>query len=310
MISEEGFYMTDTIIIGAGPAGISCALECVENRVETLVLERHSRIGGQLPAIPSPITNFSGGTYSNGSAFRNALEKTARKVLNGVVRTAVDVRKVDLAGKTIETDRGLLEGRTIVIATGYRVRELPLDLPDEHQSAILYKSSVHEEELRGRSVAIVGGGDSALLTALDLADSCREIHLLVRGDRFRARPDVLEKVMQSDRISVYLKTAIVGTQGDGRLESIELTGPTGRFEIDCDKVIVKIGYSPNTELFRGQLDMDDTGHIKIDSYGETTADGVFAAGDIVHNGYDRIAFANGSGVVAAKGVRRALGHPV
>lgn len=302
--------MKDTIIIGAGPAGISCALECVENRVETLVLERHSRIGGQLPSIPSPISNFSGGTYSDGSAFRDVLEKTAQKVLDGAVRTRVAVQEVDLASKTLVTDRGLFKGRTMVIATGYRVKELPLDLPVEHQPAILYKSSVHEDELRGRSVSVVGGGYSALLTALDLADSCREIHSLVRGDQFRARPDVLEKVMQSTKISVYLQTSIVGTLGNGGLKGVEVIGPTSRFAMDCEKVIVKIGYSPNTELFRGQLDMDDTGHIKIDSCAQTTADGVFAAGDIVHDGYDRIAFANGSGVIAAKGVRRALGHPI
>ncbi|MBK9145143.1 MAG: NAD(P)-binding domain-containing protein [Candidatus Melainabacteria bacterium] len=193
--------MTDTIIIGAGPAGISCALECVENRVETLVLERHSRIGGQLPAIPSPITNFSGGTYSNGSAFRNALEKTARKVLNGVVRTAVDVRKVDLAGKTIETDRGLPEGRTIVIATGYRVRELPLDLPMSTSQRYFTRvvstrkslGKISRHSWRWRQRLTNSAGPCGLMPGNSLAGQRRQVP---------ARPDVLEKVMQSDRISV------------------------------------------------------------------------------------------------------------
>ncbi|MBX9667087.1 MAG: NAD(P)/FAD-dependent oxidoreductase [Candidatus Obscuribacterales bacterium] len=300
----------EVVIIGGGPAGISCALECIENKLSPCILERNQRIGGQLPDIPSPISNFSGGLYKDGKALRDDLEKIARKTLTGHIKTGVEVTEVDLLKRKLTTNSGAMEVGAFVLATGYRVRRLPLELANTFGEDILYRSGACKELLANKNVGVVGGGDSAFMTALDLAERSKTVHLIVRSDHFKARPDVARDVMNHPSITIHNQSSIRRLVGRDSLSGVDIDCPSGLKHLQVDKLIVKIGYVPNTELFRGQIDMDESGHIKAGPTGETSLAHVFASGDILHCGYDRIAYATGSGIMAAKGVRRFLGHNV
>ncbi len=285
MIQVDHIY--DAIVVGAGPAGISCALECIENALDVIVLDRAERIGGQLSSIPGPLQNFSAGFYATGDALRDEMEKVTALALPQRIVTGLKVESFNLPERILETNQGTLKARTIFLATGYRVRELAK-----------------------KKLIVVGGGDSAMLTALDLAEICPDITVLVRGATLKARPDIMAQIEAHPRITVLLNTSLKTLKGSPNLQSAIVANSDGERELPCHELIAKLGYTPNTEAFIDQLKSDERGHVIVDQSFATSIEGVFAGGDIVQPGYDRISFASGSGMMAAKSMRRVIGHNV
>lgn len=306
MIEFDHVY--DAIIVGAGPAGISCALECIESALDVIVIDRSDRIGGQLPLIPGPLQNFSAGFYASGDALRNEMEKVAILSLSQRIVTGLNVQSFSLQDRTLETSQGILKARTIFLATGYRLRELDISLSYGYETDIYYHSGAFKKELENKKLTVVGGGDSALFTALDMAEICQDIKVLVRGDKMKARPDVVARAEAHPHISIMSNTSLKTLKGSENLESVIVSGRDGEQELPCQKLVVKLGYVPNTDAFADQLKSDERGHILVDQNFATSIEGVFAGGDIVRPGYDRIAFASGSGMMAAKSIRQAIGH--
>ncbi len=297
----------DLVVVGGGPAGISCALECHENALDVVVLEREKRVGGQLPQIPSPVYNYAAGFFENGEQMRDQMEKVAQMFLTDRVKTGCDVLSVNLAKKEVTTSQGTYKGKTILLSTGYRVRRLEMPISDEYAGDVLYRSGIHREELKGKEVVIIGSGDSAVFTALDLTEYCSHITVLARSNMFKARPDIVARMRDSKIIEVHTNSVVTSLRGNGKLESIIVSSKSAEIEVKCSKLIAKLGYLPNTELFSDQLE-SSRGHIIVNSQFATSIDGVFAAGDIAQPGYDRVAFAVGSGVMAARSIRAFLGQ--
>lgn len=297
----------DVIVLGAGPAGISCALECHENALDVVVLERESRLGGQLPSIPSPICNFAGGSFENGEKMREQMEKVAQLFLCERIKVGCNVLGINLARKEIETEYGIFKGKTILLSTGYRVRRLDMRIPEAFADDVIYRSGPSRESLRGQPIAIVGGGDSAVFTALDLAQYCSRVTVLARSNVLKARPDLVAKLKENPAIELHTNSIVTSLLGDDKLQSVKVSNGSSEFEVSCVKLIAKLGYMPNTELFCDQLE-SSRGHIIVDANFATSIDGVFAAGDIVEPGYDRLAFAVGSGMMAARSIRASLGQ--
>lgn len=308
MIEHDHVY--DAIVIGAGPAGISCALECIENALDVIVIDRSDRVGGQLPLIPGPLQNVFAGYYASGETLQEEMEKVAVLALSQRVVTGVNVQSFDLKERTVETTQGSIRARTLFLATGYRLRELDNDLSYGFETDIYYHSGAFKKELEDKQLVVVGGGDSALFTALDMAEICSTVTVLVRGDKLKARPDVAARVEAHPRIKVMMKTVLKRLKGLENLEEIVVTGSDGDHSLPCQKLVAKLGYVPNTELFIEQLKSDENGHVIVDQSFATSVDGVFAGGDIVRPGYDRISFASGSGMMAAQSIRRAIGHNI
>lgn len=305
MAQTENIY--DSIIVGGGPAGISCALECHESALDVVVLEREERAGGQIPSIPSPIFNYVAGHFENGEAARKELENVANLFLGERLLTNCNVQSLDLSRKEVVTNKGIFRGKTIFLATGYRLRRWDFPVPELLAKDVLYRSGIVREELQGKPVAIIGGGDSAVFTALDLADHGCPVTVLARSEKFKARPDIVARMYQHDGIEVHTGTSVKSLSGGKKLERILAENSKGDIYVPCEKLIAKLGYLPNTELFAQQVDSSQ-GHIKVDERFATSAEGVFAGGDIVTPGYDRIAFAAGSGMMAARSIRCYLGH--
>ncbi|MBI1271974.1 NAD(P)-binding protein [bacterium] len=299
---------TEVLVLGAGPAGVSCALECLDNKLEVLVLERERAPGGQLKQIPSPIRNLCTGYHNDGESLAGALEEVVHALVADRLLTDCPVSSVDLKNSLVVSNRGKVSYRALAIATGYRVRLLEVPGIERVSDHILYRSGIYKDALQEKAVVVVGGGDSALLTALDLGRISASVHLIHRSSSFRARPDVVKAVEESPRVTVHTDSSIRAFLGAEALTGVLISKDGEELEIPCSKVVVKIGYAPNTELFAGQLDMDHRDHIICDRSGATSVPGVYCAGDIVSGGVDRIAWAMGSGTDAAFGIRKYLGH--
>lgn len=297
----------DAIIIGGGPAGINCALELSYCGVDCLLINSSELIGGQLFEIGEELVNFAGGYFKDGASLAKTMQKLAEKArINVLVGVAT---KIDAEKKTVSVNGDVYQGRTLLLCTGYRLKKLDLPGVSLFRDEIFYRDETAVTEYAGCRVAVLGGGDNALLKALSLATAVEQVFLLNRTNHWRARRSYLEKAQSEPRIEIIQNTDLVSLSGASHLNEIRLADKsTGRFRnVAVDKIFVKIGYAPNTEAFVGQVEMDKSGHIIIDESGQTSVKGVFCAGDIVANSVPRIATACGTGSTAAQSMQIFLG---
>lgn len=303
----------DVVIVGGGPAGVSCALECQDSRVPHLLIERNECLGGQLADITTEVPNFALGRGTGGE-WRKRLEVACHDADINLL-TGQAVVSIDLSRRLVVTPQAVYSAKAIFIATGYRVKKLNLPGEDTIESDLLYRTGEDEACLVGRRIGIVGGGDSALLEALVRVDTASSVTIIHHSNQFKARPDVVESVKSDSRIKLLENFEIESINGSGvngsspnRLSSISIRSTTdcSRRTVELDKLIVKAGYSPNTELFAGQIEMDERGHILVKQDCSTSVAGIFAGGDIAAPGYDRIATAIGHGMIAAGSIRKFL----
>lgn len=293
----------DCIIIGSGAGGFSAAIELHELNLRYLLLERATKLSAGLNQIQNEIPNFLGGYYASGEALRQSAEALAERLqLNYRLKCTVD--EVDLETKTLHVGHETLRAKSLVLATGYRRRMLPLALKPTFHRGIYYEKHGFGDEIKGRTVAIMGGGDNALMDAVELSDHCPAIYVIHRSKEFRARADVLAAALSKPNINILTNSAISKLHGDDRLRSIDIVDGISdeRMHLNVEALIVRIGYDPNTELFAGQIDMDSAGHVKINADCSTSVPGVFAVGDICTPGYPRVATAAGHGIMAAASV--------
>lgn len=286
------------IVLGAGPAGVSAALGFAEARVDVLVIERSGSCGGQLNDIPSPVENITP-LYENGAEVRKDLEAAfARALATGHVKLIeADIGAVEKRSDiTLISESGHFTCEYLVVAAGQRVRKL--DFEPASLSNYVYCNT--PQFAGGESVAVVGGGDSALLKALKLAEKLKQVHIIHRSDKLRARPDVIKDVEDKANIEVHLQKKVARLLGGSTLTGIriESTAGVGGLELDVCAVIVKAGYVPNSECLPRDM-LDEHGYVKVDARLETDCGNIFACGDIVSGNYPRIATAYGQGMAAA-----------
>lgn len=303
----------DVVIVGGGPAGVSCALECQDSRVSHLLIERSDCLGGQLADITTEVPNFALGRAAGGELRRRLAAACHEAAINLV--TGQPVVSIDLERRLVVTPQAVYSAQAIFIATGYRVKKLDLPGADNVENDLFYRTGEDEADLVARKIGIVGGGDSALLEALVRVDTASSVTVIHRSNRFKARPDVVESVKLHPRIELIenfeiesLNVSEVNSSAPNRLSSVSIRSTTdhSRRTVELEKLIVKVGYSPNTELLAGQIEMDERGHILVKHDCSTSVSGIFAGGDIAAPGYDRIATAIGHGMIAAGSIRNFL----
>ncbi len=294
----------DAIIIGGGPAGLNCALDLASCGVDCLVLERHTTIGGQLHEIKSEILDFAGGYFKDGSVLARDLHDLVSRV-NLKVVLGRTVEKFDLAAKKLGCNGEEYRAKAIIVATGQRLKRLDVPGASTFAEDILYRNYDPPAVFNKMRLAVVGGGDNALLKALQLAEAAEQVSLIHRSDKWKARPDLLSQAKSHNRIEIFEHSEVDTISGSSRLNSLHLISKqTGRVRnLNIDKLFVKIGYTPNTEPFRDQIACDPTGRIVVSSRGETSLPGVYAAGDLISDSYPYIAAAVGTGILAARSVK-------
>lgn len=300
------------VIIGSGPAGYTAAIYAARANMKP-VLYTGKTPGGQL-MITNDVENFPG--YPNGimgPEMMADLQKQAER-FDTVIHNNMMIEKVDFTGPVhkVWTDAGEeIHADSIIIATGASARYLGLPSEKEYMNKGVSACAVCDGFFyRGKEVCIVGAGDSACEEATYLSKMCSKVHMFVRRDEMRASKIMQQRVLSNDKIQVYWNTEVDEVLGDGE-------GVTGvrvfnnqtdeKTEIAVAGFFVAIGHIPNTKIFDGWLDMDETGYLitKPDST-KTNVDGVFASGDAQDHVYRQAVTAAGTGCMAALDAERYL----
>ncbi len=295
----------DVIIAGGGPAGLSALLWCADLGLNAILLEKESEFGGQLLLTHNAIQNYLGVETANGRELRDIflrqIENTKLKRLTGA-----EIIEADLAQKTLTLANGAkYSGRTIIIATGVRRRKLMVPGEDEFRGhGILESGAKDKNEVAGKTVVIVGGGDAALENALILNETARKIFVVHRRSEFAARKEFLLTARKSENIEFCSDTQITKILGSDMVEGVELkhltSGSLSRLETDA--VLIRIGVEPNTEIFRGQIELNPAGYITIDATCATSLHRVYAVGDVANHTAPTISTAAGHGSSAVKAI--------
>ncbi|HKG15610.1 MAG TPA: FAD-dependent oxidoreductase [Pyrinomonadaceae bacterium] len=295
--------MHDVIIIGAGPGGLSAALWCDELGLDTLALEREQEVGGQLLRVHNRVENYLGVEAANGRELRDlfAAQTDARDF---DLWTRVEIEEVDLRAKRVRLRSGEeLQSIAIVIATGVRRRRLGVPGEQEFEGrGVMSSGALERDTVAGEDVLVVGGGDAAAENALLLAETCATVTLVHRGAKLSARREFAERIQGDHRITVFAESTLERVRGSERVDSVEIqrAGALKPLRMAVRGVLIRVGVEPNSELFTGQLHADARGYIVTDGQHETSAEMVFAVGDISNPRAPTVSGAAGAGATAAK----------
>jgi thioredoxin reductase (NADPH) len=293
---------TDVIIIGGGVAGLFAGFWCAELGLRALVLEEDGEIGGTLRRVFNPIHNHLGATAENGAELIRSIARQIEKS-KMEIRIGAKVRAVNLSEKKVElTDGSVLTTKNLIIASGTRRRKL--NVPGEEEFAgrgILFSGAQDPEAVRDLEACIVGGGDAAFENALILAEHARSVTIVHHSDHFRAREEFKEKVGSNPKIKVIANAKVLEFVGKDSLESVKISDVSTGEEsnISAQAGLIRIGVEPSTELFKGQLELDERGYISVNSKCETSVEGVYAAGDVANPDSTTVSTAAGTGATAA-----------
>ena len=300
--------MHDVIIIGSGPAGLTAAVYAGRARLDTLVIGGMSW-GGQL-MLTGMVENFPGFPEGLlGSELMSRMRQQAERF--GAKMILEDVASVDFSSRPFKVSVGdkLYEAESVIVATGASAKLL--GLPAEKKLAgrgVSYCATCDAAFFRDRKVVVVGGGDTALDEALALANYASEVTIIHRRDQLRACKLLQERVLANKKISFIWNSVVEDIVGESRVEGVKLknvqTGEASTMPVDG--VFVAIGYSPNTGVFKGQMQLDDYGYVVVHNETRTSVDGVFAAGDNQDFRYRQAITSAGLGAKAALDVVKYL----
>jgi len=301
------------LIIGSGPAGYTAAIYTARANLNPVMYEG-LQPGGQLTTT-TEVENFPG--YPEGITGPELMEDLKKQA----ARFGTDIRwgiatATDLSSRpfkvTIDGSK-LVEAEVLIIATGATAKYL--GLPDEQKYAgggVSACATCDGFFYRKKDVAVVGGGDTAAEEAVYLSGLCNKVYLIVRRDELRASKVMQERVLKTLNIEVLWKHQTKGLLGDGVVEGAELYKNKGEaneeiVKIKIDGFFLAIGHTPNSEIFKGYLDLDEVGYIKtIPGTSKTNVPGVFACGDVQDPRYKQAITAAGSGCMAAIDAERFL----
>lgn len=291
--------MYDVAVIGGGPGGYTAALYCARSGLSVLVLEKLSP-GGQM-ATTSMVDNYPG--FEEGIDGFELGEKMQRGAERFGAETAfVNVAAVDLKNeiKVIDTSKGQVKARAVVLATGASPREI--GLPEEASlrgRGVAYCATCDGMMYRNKTVVVVGGGNSAAADALYLSKICKKVYLVHRRDTLRASNVYLEPLKNSS-VEFIWNSQVKQILHDKKVTGVVVENLEGQLtEIPCDGVFAAIGRVPDTELFKGQTELDGQGYIQADESTRTNLPGVFAVGDVRTKPLRQIVTAASDGAVAS-----------
>ena len=291
----------DIVIIGGGPAGYTAALYGAREGLDVLVVEKMSA-GGQM-ALTGDVDNYPGFDEGiDGFTLGMRMQQGAERF--GAKTEYATVKKLELAPKIkrILTDAGEFLARTVIIATGAEPRKLGVEGEDEIVSrGVHYCAHCDGRFYKGKTVVVVGGGNSAVADALYLSHLAAKVILIHRRDTLRASRVYEKPLMVAENVEFLWNSAVDGFIVDGKVRGVRvkntLDGEVS--DVECDGVFVSIGREPSNELVRDQLSLSEAGYIIADESTKTSIDGVFAAGDVRTKDLRQIVTAASDGAVAA-----------
>ena len=300
---KERLY--DVIVIGGGPAGLTAALYLARAKYRVLVLEKE-QFGGQI-TITHEVVNYPGVAKASGKEITDAMKRQGEAF--GAEFLLARATHLDVEGdvKAVTTDKGDFYCLGILIATGAHPREIGFKGEAEHKGrGVAYCATCDGEFFTGKEIFVVGGGYAAAEESVFLTKFARHVTILIRGEDFTCAAAVAEPAKRHKAITVLTNTVVEEVSGEGGLNYIrykntkteELTEYRAK-DGDFFGVFVLAGYMPDTEIVRGIAELDEQGYIVTDSERRTSAEGVYAAGDVCIKPLRQVVTATGDGALAA-----------
>lgn len=303
--NNNGNQVRETIIVGSGPAGLTAAIYTARGNLKPLVIEGY-QAGGQL-MLTSEIENYPG--FKDGIMGPELMmEFRAQAERFGAEFITKDVTKVELEGdiKKVWVDKDLYLAKTVIISSGASANLLGLESENRLMGrGVSTCATCDGFFFRDKTIAVVGGGDSAMEEAIFLTRFASKVYLIHRREGFRASKIMLDKANSNPKIEFMINTIVTEVLGDEIVTGVKIknTKTDEESELELDGLFVAIGHTPNTKLFAGQLEMDEIGYIltatEKSNLSATTISGVFACGDVQDKRYRQAITAAGSGCTAA-----------
>ena len=291
----------DTVVIGSGVAGMTAAIYLKRANLNILLLEK-SAPGGQINRTAS-ITNYPGIKEIDGPSLSlNMLEQLKSLDIETKYGNVLNITDGEI--KTIKTDLEEIKTKTVLIATGRNPKELGLEHEKQLTGRGVSWCAICDGPLyKDKTVAVVGGGNSAFEEALYLSTIVKKLYLIHRRDTFRADNILVEKLKEKENVEFILNSTITKlNEKDNHLESIEVNNK----KINIDGLFIYIGFKPETDIFNNlNLELDD-GYILVDKNMKTNIKGIYAAGDVIKKDYYQISTAVGEAATAALTIKRDL----
>jgi len=288
----------DVVIVGAGPAGLTAGVYCARKMLNTIIISEN--IGGQ--ALESwAIENYMGYRMISGEDLMKKFEEQVRTLNIRLELDKVTAISKDNGLFTISTGFGnTLKAKAVILTQGNRPRKLGVANEEQYLGRGLSICSTCDGPLyKGKQVAVVGGGNSALQTVVEMSDIAQSVILIVRST-IRADPVYMEKLKEKKNITVYTSTHVSALHGDKFLSGITIKDEQGKEQtISLDGVFIEIGWLPNTDMVENLVQLNDKKEIIVDINGHTSIHGIYAAGDVTSVKSKQIVIASGDGAKAA-----------
>ncbi len=298
----------DVIIIGAGPSGYTAGIYCSRAGYDTLILSGLLP-GGQL-VNTTEVENYPG--FENGIMgpdlmidMRKQSQRMGTTIIDDVV-VDVDFRRKPFKVLTASDE---FEGRAVIIATGANPRKLGVEGEEAFSGkGVSYCATCDGPFFRNQEILVVGGGDSAIEEATFLTKFASNVHVIHRREELRASKIMQERAFNNEKIKFHFDSAITKIKGDQKIQQAVLKNLKTNEEttLDAGGLFVAIGHEPNTQLFKGQIDLDEEGYIVLKSKTYTNIEGIFAAGDVHDRNYRQAITAAAFGCMAAIDVDKYL----
>ena len=298
---EQKVY--DLIIVGGGPCGLTASVYAGRSNMSTLLIEEFA-CGGQI-LNTYEIKNYPGFENISGPELAQKMENQAKNL--GVEIKYEKVVEFGLDGefKTVKTQHNQYFAKTIILSLGASPRKLGLEKEKELTGkGVSYCAICDGGFFKNKTVAVVGGGNSAMEDAPYLTNLASKTYLINRTAKYRAMPSLVDNVknlQKQEKIEILENTIVTKLVGENKLEAIEvknvLTGETKN--ISVDGLFIEIGREPNTEMLKGKLELDDYGYIVTDQNLMTSVGGVFAGGDVIKKSLRQIVTAGSDGAICA-----------
>ena len=303
MEQTANFY--DVVVIGGGPAGLTAALYLARARYRVVVVEK-DHFGGQI-TITSEVVNYPGVGRTSGTELTETMRKQAEGF--GAEFLLAEVTGLELSGdiKTVRTGRGDLRCFGVLLATGAHPRMVGFQGEEQFRGrGVAYCATCDGEFFTGKDVFVVGGGFAAAEESVFLTKYARQVTILIRGDDFTCAQATADAARNHEKITVLTNTEVEEVSGDTSLRYLRYrntkTGQVTKHHAadgETFGVFVFAGYEPATELVRGLAELNDQGYILTDRSQKTTADGLYAAGDVCVKPLRQVVTAVGDGALAA-----------
>ncbi|MGQ9847292.1 MAG: thioredoxin-disulfide reductase [Bacteroidales bacterium] len=295
----------DTIIIGAGPAGLTAGIYLARSKLKTLILS-DGMAGGQMN-LTHEIANYPGVERISGYQLASIMKKQALS-FGCEIKTNISIKELnlndDIKSITLK-DGSQFTAKAVILTPGGRPRNLQIPGEEEFKGrGVSYCATCDGEFFTGKEIVVVGGGNSALEESISLTKYVTKLTIVHQFDYFQAFPYIVEEAKQNPKIHFILNSTLAEIYGNQKLEGVKIKNLQNQNITDfkTDGVFIFIGYLPNTEFLKNHVKLNERNEIVVDKNMQTNIKGVYAAGDCIEKKYRQITTAVGEATIAAMAV--------